>query len=96
MPGIVVAAIGFQLLLCSVSAAASNTIDRIPGAVAHALRDIIVDRHTAPKCQLRIAVPESLLDDDFIADSSPVRIEQAVFTDQIPGYWLLNLPPPAL
>ncbi len=96
MSGIVVAAIGFQLLLCSVTAAASSTIDRIPSSVAHALRDIIVDRHAAASRQFHIAESDGVFDDCLITDSSTsAQIERILMADQDLGYWLVNLPPPA-
>ncbi len=93
MSGLVIAAIGLQLLLCSVTAAASSTIDRIPSSVAHALRDI-VDRHTTSDRLIQIDEPGYRLRDCTLAESSSPSIQSVFPTARIAGHWLLNLPPP--
>ncbi len=94
MSGLVIAAIGLQLLLCSVTSAASSTIDRIPSSVAHALRDI-VDRHAAADRPPQIFEPGYRLSDCPLAESSSPSTQSISPTAQIAGHWLLNLPPPA-
>jgi len=95
MSGLVIAAIGLQLLLCSVTSAASSTIDRIPSSVAHALRDI-VDRHAAADRAPQIFEPGYRLIDCPLAEYSSPSTQSISPTDQIAGHWILNLPPPPM
>ncbi len=93
MSGLVIAAIGLQLLLCSVTAAASSTIDRIPSSVAHALREI-VDRHTTADRPTQILELGYRLTDCPLAESASSSTQSISPTAQLAGHWLLNLPPP--
>lgn len=94
--GFVIAAIGFQLLLCSLASAAdacSGTLDRIETTVAHAIREM-VDRQVLCESSLKPDQTGYRLNDcahdTIIAPDHLARtIEQQVHC------WLLNLPPPA-
>jgi hypothetical protein len=95
MSGLVIAAIGLQLLLCSVTSAASSTIDRIPSSVAHALRDIVERHHAAADRPIKNYEPGYRLNDCPLDESASPSTQSISPTAQIAGHWLLNLPPPA-
>jgi hypothetical protein len=98
MSGLVIAALGFQLLLCSAASAAhacSGTIDRIPSSVAQAFREI-VDRHAINERSARTYEPGYRLADCSLTQPSSAKIEQIVPTARIAGNWILNLPPPLI
>ncbi|MGV6813556.1 MAG: hypothetical protein ACWA5W_00950 [Phycisphaerales bacterium] len=94
--GFVIAAIGLQLLLCSIASAAdacSGTLDRIETSVAHAIREI-VDRQMT--CESAVIHDQSgyRLNDcargvSIVSDLLDRAIEQRI------PCWLLNLPPPS-
>lgn len=94
MPGLVIAAIGLQLLLCSVSSAATSTYDRIESSVVHALRDI-VDRQIAQEQQVQHFEPGFCLNDTLLKNPNTAPVDVRLSTAQLPGHWLLNLPPPS-
>lgn len=101
-PGLVIAAIGFQLLLCSLASAAgacSDSIDRsarrFPSHVAQVFKEI-VDRHAAGQFE------QSIGDTGFRLTDAPASIPtRAPVGEFFPGEMLLgasllNLPPPAM
>ncbi|MFG0314877.1 MAG: hypothetical protein ACF8LL_11945 [Phycisphaerales bacterium] len=99
--GIVIAAIGLQLLLCSIASAANaagDSIDRsarrLPAQMAQALREM-VDRSTTPSNQaFREESPGfTLHDSPLTIPSHAAAVPTHVWEDR----WaerLLNLPPP--
>ena len=98
LSGLVIAALGFQLLLCSAASAAhacTGTIDRIPSSVVHALREI-VDRQVAQERQSQVVEPGYRLSDCPLALSSTARVYRVFGADLLAGQGVLNLPPPTL
>jgi len=99
--GLVIAAIGFQLLLCSLASAAgacSDTLDRsarrLPAQMAQVLREI-VERHTAARLEhARRDAGNRLIDccrlEPTTAPLGPVFAAQRLTLGS-----LLDLPPPA-
>lgn len=94
MSGLVIAAIGLQLLLCSVSSAATSTLDRIENSVSHALREI-VDRQITKEHHSAIFEPGFRLDDTSRTTTNTASVDVHISTAQIAGHWLFNLPPPS-
>ena len=98
MSGLVIVALGFQLLICSVASAAhacSGTIDRIPSSVAHAFREI-VDRHAIHEHAKKIFEPGFRLQDCDLAAESSAQVESVSSISKIGDERLLNLPPPMM
>jgi len=96
MSGLVIAAIGLQLLLCSAATAAhacTGTIDRIESSVVHALREI-VDRQIAQDQSVQLFEPGYRLADCSLTASNTASILTCSPTASLAGNWLLNLPPP--
>ncbi len=101
-PGLVIAAIGFQLLLCSLATAAgacSDTIDRsarrFPGHVAQVFKEI-ADRHGAAPRDQAGGQPGYRLNDCPRAAHPSAPREARVAAEQPLGAGLLNLAPPAM
>lgn len=93
--GIVIAAIGLQLLLCTVASAAhacSGTLDRLETSVAHAIRDM-VDRQVSVERSMNISQVGYRLVDCDLAISPGLDYFCPSF-DQLAPRWYANLPPP--
>ncbi len=98
MSGLVIVALGFQLLICSAASAAhacSGTIDRIPGSVAHAFREI-VDRHSNQEQVKKINEPGYRLRDGDLFAKNTAKVEFVSPVSRIGNERLLNLPPPMM
>jgi len=102
MSGLVIAAIGFQLLLCSASSAAmacSGSLDRsarrIPSSVAHAFREIVDRNIIQDQCSRFIEPGFTLLDCPTARPSSPATDSLALRVP-LSAPWLINLPPPSI
>ncbi len=96
MSGLMIAAIGLQLLLCSAATAAhacTGTIDRIENSVVHALREI-VDRQIAQDQSVQVFEPGYRLSDCSLAVQSTASNALYSPTGSLAGNWLFNLPPP--
>jgi len=97
MSGLVIAAIGLQLLLCSAASAAqacTGTIDRIESSVVHALREM-VERQSTHEQTTQVFEPGFRLVDSELFLSSTAHIFVSNPTEQLAGQWLFNLPPPS-
>jgi len=97
MSGLVIAAIGLQLLLCSAATAAhacTGTFDRIESSVVHALREM-VERQSAHEQTTQVFEPGFRLADTSLDESSTPNEFTSIPTAQLAGQWLFNLPPPS-
>ena len=93
--GIVIAAIGLQLLLCTVASAAhacSGTLDRLETSVVHALRDM-VDRQISAERSNTISQAGYRLNDCELAILPGLEYFRPSF-DQLAPRWHSNIPPP--
>lgn len=98
LSGLVIAALGFQLLLCSAASAAhacTGTIDRIPGSVVHALREI-VDRQSIQDQNNQVFEPGFCLHDCMLVALSTAEVQTPLPISWLIGLWTLDLPPPAM
>lgn len=102
MSGLVIAAIGFQLLLCSVSSAASvcsegidRSARRIPISVAQAFREI-VDRHYTHEQTQRLLEPGYQLCECVATEVNLAPSHDGIIVRQCGPIWMLDLPPPTM